>query len=71
MKAYPETTTISHTGDLDAHRPKPGLYLALGKIAIPDHRLAALGIVAARILGSQHGHFRLYRLRQEALRALA
>jgi hypothetical protein len=47
------------------------LDLALWQGAMPDDGLAALGIMGVRILGEQHGNFRLDRLRQEALRALA
>jgi hypothetical protein len=71
VKANPETTVIPHPGHLDAHRPNPGVHLALWKGAIPDYGLAALGIVAVGILYEQHRNFCLYRLRQEPLRALA
>jgi len=71
VQANPAATAIPRPGHLDADRPNPGLYLALWQGAIPDDCLAALGIVAIRILGSQHGDFSLYRLRQEALRARA
>ena len=71
MQAPPAATAIPPPGPLDAHRPKPGLDLALGQGAIPDHRVAAWSLVTVGILGSQHRHVCLHRLGQEALRALA
>ena len=71
MQAKPAATALPHPRHLDTHRPKPGLDLALWQVAIPNDGLATLGIMAVRILGEQHGNFRLYRLRQEARRALA
>ena len=70
MKAKAGATAVPYPGHLDAHRTNAGMYLALRQGAIPDHRLTALGIMAVRILGSQHPNFRLNGLRQESLCAL-
>jgi hypothetical protein len=53
VKANPSATAIPHPGYLDAHRTNPGLHLALPQVAIPDHCLAALGIVAVGILSEK------------------
>jgi hypothetical protein len=71
VQANPAATALPPPGHLDAYRTQPGLYLALGQGAMPDDGLAAWGIVAGRLLRSQHGHFSRDRLRQKALRTLA
>ena len=50
MKTDPGATAISHPGHLDAHRSNPGVHRPLWQVAIPDHRVAALGIMAVDIL---------------------
>jgi hypothetical protein len=42
-------TLVPYPGHLDAHRTNAGVYLALRQGAIPDHRVAALGISSVSI----------------------
>src|SRR5262249_23200945 len=51
VKAHPAAAAIPPPGDFDAHRPNSGLHLTLRQGAMPDHRLAALGIMTVGILG--------------------
>ena len=44
MKAKAGATAVPYPGHLDVHRTNAGVYLALRQGAIPDHRVAALGI---------------------------
>ena len=71
MKTYPRTTPITYPWHLDTDGTKARLDVPLGEIPVPDHGLAALGIVAVGILGSQHRNVCLNRLGQEAWRSLA
>jgi hypothetical protein len=67
VNAKPTPTTLPPPRPLEAHGPKPGLHLARGPGAMPDHRWAALESVAVRLLCSKHGQFCLSRLRQASL----
>lgn len=71
MKTYPRTTPITYPRHLDTDGANARLDVPLGERPVPDHGLAALGIVAVGILGSQHSNFCLNRLGQEALCSLA
>ena len=70
VKAKAGATAVPYPGHLDAHRTNAGVYLALRQGAIPDHRVAALGISSVRIPCEKHGDFYLNRLGQESLGAL-
>jgi hypothetical protein len=50
VNAKPTPTTLPPPRPLEAHGPNPGLHLALGPGAMPDHRWAALESVAVRLL---------------------
>ena len=71
MKTYPRTTPITYPRPMDTDGTNSRLDVPLGEIPVPDHGLAALGIVAVGIVGSQHSHCCRKRLGQEAWRALA
>ena len=49
VKAKAGATAVPYPGHLDAHRTNAGVYLALRQGAIPDHRVAALGISSVSI----------------------
>jgi hypothetical protein len=51
VQLYPSAIAIPHPWHLHTHGPNAGLHRALRKVAMPDHRLAALGIMAVSILG--------------------
>lgn len=50
VQANPAASTLPHLGHLDAHRTHPGMHLTRRKLAMPDHRVAALGSMAIGIL---------------------
>lgn len=49
VNAKAGATAVPYPGHLDAHRTNAGVYLALRQGAIPDHRVAALGISSVSI----------------------
>lgn len=70
MQAKAGATAVPYPGHLDAHRTNAGVYLALRQGAMPDHRVAALGISSVSIPCSKHRDFCLNGLGQEPLGSL-